>query len=139
MKRITRDQRLISEEAAKYNGIREQVAEELPDLIARHHTADTVQGRSTLPTETEIHDVRIVEIGTNITGWAGLYIDGKLDCTDFAIKPRNIAQTARGRPITVKLGRMRMSDDDLDNGFRFPEDISELDKRKKNFRIKWDD
>src|SRR5438445_8585792 len=37
MKRITRNRRLTSEEAAKYKAIREQVAEELPDLIARHH------------------------------------------------------------------------------------------------------
>src|SRR5437773_7062739 len=37
MKRITRDRRLTPEEAAKYKTIREQVAEELPDLIARHH------------------------------------------------------------------------------------------------------
>lgn len=37
MKRITRDRRLTVEEAAKYKAIREQVAEELPDLIARHH------------------------------------------------------------------------------------------------------
>ena len=36
MKRITRDRRLTPEEAAKYKAIREQVAEELPDLIARH-------------------------------------------------------------------------------------------------------
>ena len=37
MKRITRDRRLSVEEAAKYKAIREQVAEELPDLITRHH------------------------------------------------------------------------------------------------------
>jgi DNA-binding XRE family transcriptional regulator len=37
MKRITRDRRLRPEEAAKYKAIREQVAGELPDLIARHH------------------------------------------------------------------------------------------------------
>ncbi len=37
MKRITRDRRLTPEEAAKYRAVREQVAEELPDLIARHH------------------------------------------------------------------------------------------------------
>ena len=37
MKRITRDRHLTPEEAAKYKVIREQVAEELPDLIARHH------------------------------------------------------------------------------------------------------
>lgn len=37
MKRITRDRRLTPEEAAKYAAVREQVAGELPDLIARHH------------------------------------------------------------------------------------------------------
>jgi DNA-binding XRE family transcriptional regulator len=37
MKRIIRDRRLTPEEAAKYKTIREQVAEELPDLIAKHH------------------------------------------------------------------------------------------------------
>lgn len=37
MKRITRNQRLTPEEAARYKAIRDQVAEELPDLTARHH------------------------------------------------------------------------------------------------------
>src|SRR5258708_2159610 len=37
MKRITRDRRLTPEEVARYKAVREQVAEELPDLIARHH------------------------------------------------------------------------------------------------------
>jgi DNA-binding XRE family transcriptional regulator len=37
MKRITRDRRLTPEEAAKYKEVREQVAEELPELIDRHH------------------------------------------------------------------------------------------------------
>src|SRR5262245_52466713 len=37
MKRITRDRRLSPEEAAKYREVREQIAGELPDLIARHH------------------------------------------------------------------------------------------------------
>jgi DNA-binding Xre family transcriptional regulator len=37
MKRIIRDRRLSSEEAAKYRTVREQVAEELSELIARHH------------------------------------------------------------------------------------------------------
>ena len=36
MRRITRD-RLTPEEAAKYKAIREQVAAELAELIARHH------------------------------------------------------------------------------------------------------
>jgi ribosome-binding protein aMBF1 (putative translation factor) len=37
MKRITRDRKLTPEEAARYKAVREQVAGELPDLIARHH------------------------------------------------------------------------------------------------------
>ena len=37
MKRITRGRRLTPEEAAKYREVREQVAGELPELIARHH------------------------------------------------------------------------------------------------------
>jgi hypothetical protein len=37
MKGIVRDRRLTPEEVAKYKVIREQVANELPDLIARHH------------------------------------------------------------------------------------------------------
>ena len=37
MNRITRTRRLTPEEAAKYKAIREKVAEELPELIARHH------------------------------------------------------------------------------------------------------
>jgi DNA-binding XRE family transcriptional regulator len=36
MKRIIRNQPLTSEEAAKYKAIRAQVAQELPELIARH-------------------------------------------------------------------------------------------------------
>ena len=36
MNRIKRDRPLTPEQAAKYNTIREQVAEELPELIARH-------------------------------------------------------------------------------------------------------
>jgi DNA-binding Xre family transcriptional regulator len=37
MKRIVRTQRLTPEQAAKYKTVREQVEQELPDLIARHH------------------------------------------------------------------------------------------------------
>jgi predicted transcriptional regulator len=37
MKRITRNRPLTPEEAAKYKTIRQQVAEELPNLMARHH------------------------------------------------------------------------------------------------------
>ncbi len=37
MKRITRDRRLTPEESAKYMAIRDKVAEELPDLVGRHH------------------------------------------------------------------------------------------------------
>jgi predicted transcriptional regulator len=37
VKRITRDRKLTPEEAAKYKAVREQVAQELPELVARHH------------------------------------------------------------------------------------------------------
>src|SRR5439155_8855245 len=37
MKRITRNRRLTPEEAAKYKEVRAKVAEELPELISRHH------------------------------------------------------------------------------------------------------
>ena len=37
MKRVIRNRRLTSEEAAKYEAIRGQIAEELPELVARHH------------------------------------------------------------------------------------------------------
>jgi DNA-binding XRE family transcriptional regulator len=37
MHRIVRDRRLTSEETAKYRNIRKEIAEELPELIARHH------------------------------------------------------------------------------------------------------
>ena len=37
MKRISRERRLTPEEAAKYGAVREQVAEELPAIIERHH------------------------------------------------------------------------------------------------------
>ena len=37
MKRISRNRQLTPEEAAKYKAVREQVAAELPDLVARHH------------------------------------------------------------------------------------------------------
>ncbi len=36
-RRITRNRRLTAEESAKYKEIRERVAEEFPELVARHH------------------------------------------------------------------------------------------------------
>ncbi len=35
--RITRNRPLTAEESAKYGEVRRQIAEELPELIARHH------------------------------------------------------------------------------------------------------
>jgi DNA-binding XRE family transcriptional regulator len=37
VKRVTRSRRLTAEEAGKYEAIREEIALELPDLVARHH------------------------------------------------------------------------------------------------------
>jgi hypothetical protein len=53
LRRITRDSRLSPEEAAENREIRERVAEELPELIARHEErmtslrADLPSGLST--------------------------------------------------------------------------------------------
>jgi DNA-binding XRE family transcriptional regulator len=43
MKRVSRGRRLTPEEAAKYRAVREQVEQELPDLIARHHQRAAAQ------------------------------------------------------------------------------------------------
>lgn len=40
--------RLTPEEAAKYKKIREQIEEELPDLIARHHERMSKKQKKTL-------------------------------------------------------------------------------------------
>ena len=37
LRRIIRNRRLTAEESAKYGEVRERIAEELPELIARHH------------------------------------------------------------------------------------------------------
>lgn len=53
MKHISRDRRLTPEEAAKYNKIREQVAADLPDLIAQYHeqmpAREAKQGEPSIP------------------------------------------------------------------------------------------
>jgi ribosome-binding protein aMBF1 (putative translation factor) len=43
MKRVIRSRRLTSEETAKYKTVREQVEQELPELIARHHARLALQ------------------------------------------------------------------------------------------------
>lgn len=46
MRRITRDRRLTADEAAKYRKVREQIEQELPELVSRHH--DRVAAREQL-------------------------------------------------------------------------------------------
>ena len=46
MKRMTRDRRLTVEEAAKYKAVRDQVAAELPELVARLHKRAATRGQS---------------------------------------------------------------------------------------------
>ena len=49
MRRITRQDRLTPEEAAKFNAIRKKVDDELPRLVRRHHErADALEGLSEL-------------------------------------------------------------------------------------------
>lgn len=45
MKRIIRNRRLTPDEAAKYRTVRERVAEELPELIARHQQRSADRGQ----------------------------------------------------------------------------------------------
>ena len=43
LRRVTRNRRLTAEETAKYRRIRQQVAEELPELVARHHDREAAR------------------------------------------------------------------------------------------------
>jgi DNA-binding XRE family transcriptional regulator len=43
MKRIIRSRQLAPEEAAKYKAVREQIEQELPELIGRHHARLALQ------------------------------------------------------------------------------------------------
>lgn len=72
MKRIIRDRYLTTEEAEKYRKIREQVAEELPELIARHHehmaALDRVQDvLSQLKTARQVQGLSLADV-TERTG-----------------------------------------------------------------------
>ncbi len=72
MKRITRKERLTSEEAAKIKAVRKQVAEELPDLIARHDermaALDQLQGLlQQLKTAREKRGLSLADL-TELTG-----------------------------------------------------------------------
>jgi DNA-binding XRE family transcriptional regulator len=46
VRRITRVRRLTADEAAKYRKVREQIEQELPELVSRHH--DRVAAREQL-------------------------------------------------------------------------------------------
>lgn len=43
LKRITRDRRLTPEEGAKYRDVRQQIAKELPELLARQDERFTIR------------------------------------------------------------------------------------------------
>ncbi|HEX9940852.1 MAG TPA: Uma2 family endonuclease [Thermoanaerobaculia bacterium] len=66
LRRITRNRRLSPKEAAKYREVRKQVAEELPDLIARHHAIIRV------PTHREPTHPRF--FGTSADFWMNLQL-----------------------------------------------------------------
>lgn len=68
MKRITRDRRLTPEEAAKYKAIREKVAAELPELVARHHERAELQlVLAQLKAEREAKGLSLADL-TELTG-----------------------------------------------------------------------
>lgn len=51
MKQIIRNRKLTTEEASKYNKIREQIEKDLPDLIAQHNEKNE-KDRKTKETQT---------------------------------------------------------------------------------------
>lgn len=72
IRRIIRDRRLTPEEAAKYKAVREQVAVELPDLIARHHQREAAmtelqQVLARLKSEREAQGLSLADV-TRLTG-----------------------------------------------------------------------
>lgn len=80
----------------------------------------------------KVHDVRIIET----EGWDGLYIDGRMEWEGPKISPDDITRFVANRTITIKSYWMVMSDKDHIEPFRFPLDISELDKREEKFQAK---
>jgi hypothetical protein len=54
LRRITRDRHLSSEEVVEYRKIREQIAEELPELITRHDERLAARSGQRLNTTREI-------------------------------------------------------------------------------------
>jgi DNA-binding XRE family transcriptional regulator len=72
LKRIIRDRRLTPEEAAKYRKVRQQVAAELPELVARHHerTAALETLESLLPQLKAAREARGLSLAdiTELTG-----------------------------------------------------------------------
>lgn len=65
MKRIIRERRLTTEEAAKYNKVRQQVERELPDLTARHH--DRMASKDS-PAQPGIPEILLARIADVLTG-----------------------------------------------------------------------
>lgn len=83
-----------------------------------------------MSTKTKVHDVRIIET----EGWDGLYIDGRMEWEGPQISPDDITRFVEDRTVTIKSYWMVMSDKDRSKPYRFPRDISELDKREDDFR-----
>lgn len=66
LKRVIRERQLTPEEAAKYNKIEAQAAQELPELIARHH--DRMESKENRMDRTKmLNDLKNVckQIGNN--------------------------------------------------------------------------
>ena len=78
MKRITRNRRLTQEEAAKYKAIREQVAEELPDLIARHHARISHPKRAGRPPTVRSIRTLVLRPARKNRGWGHRRIHAEL-------------------------------------------------------------
>ena len=61
MERVVRDQPITPEEAARYQAVREQIAADPPDLIARHHRRVTALQSSFEQVFAELKALRLAQ------------------------------------------------------------------------------
>ena len=67
MKRIIRDRRLTPEEIAHYSKIREQIEQDLPELVLRHHIRDLIKELEGYALSCQNRALRLVDDGEQIS------------------------------------------------------------------------
>src|SRR5438034_1388848 len=121
MRRIARKRRLTADEAAKYRKVREQVEQELPELVARHHERSaTLEKLETLfPQLKAAREARGLSLAalTELTGIdraEPIAIDFKIDVNradwpELALMP-NIGEQLAKRIVTDRTERGQFHD-----------------------------